>query len=392
MRNWAIFVTGIILPLAGCATQVDLTVRNISKTPMAVRVELTRAGGVREGAVELGEVEANASAQRTFKVASGGSFDVVATVFTQRVVYRSPAFSVTGDRMVKTVEVKPSNAQQLDDDASLRSVANSFKNLGPDIGADPLELKNALETRVGAVIVAVPGDANTPGKRLYVVSPAILGVRVMTLDDVRFPSTEESRQTFISGKVATELKGSCGPIAHFGFAWKQDSFYEMHWELRGYGMVDKLEDPQKNPAVLFSRLSDEDMQYITAAIKEYPRAKIYYINEVYVLERAELTIKEGEDDTAGTDVDVADLITANGVYTFKRSKEQKSSYGPVALNYSGIEYALLTIPNAAVAPDATKGGEMRGLPNAMSLPSKEGGDAHLWVSTGRSRLFRPGEL
>jgi hypothetical protein len=336
--------------------------------------------------IGLGDVAAGSAATHTFKVKNGCAFRVIGDVAGTNVVYRSSDFSVDGSEnpFVRTIEAKPMG-RILDDSLALQTISNSFKNLGEDIGARPLPLKTALETRVGALVVAIPGTGNTISKQLYIVTPAILGVKLITRDDIEFPPTNETEETLISGKAVTEASGSYGPIASFGIAWNTEGVYEVKWVMRGYGPITKSEDPGKSAAVLYNFLPDEEKEQIQAHLQANPESKLYYINRFYVLDHAEMFIKEAKLLTVSGEFDAANVITGSAVYTFKESKERNAGYGPVVLNYEGMELLKGRMEKAAIS---------RGKSGVFEpyLDKIRGTDIDILLPTGQSRMFRMDQL
>jgi len=375
MRHLIGILLALVLALSGCKTSVDLTVKNVSDdVPMGFQVRVLNRNDMEVRSIGLGDIAPGSAATQNFQVKNGSAFRVTGDVAGTTVVYRSSDFTIDGSEnpFVTTIEAKPVG-RIVDDNLSHEIISNSFKNIGADIGAQPLGLKDAFDTAIGALVVAIPGTENTIGKQLYTVSPALLGVKVMSLDDMRFPPTNESNETLTSGKAAAEISGSYGPFARFGFTWSQESVYKMKWVMRGYGQVNKIEDPGKSPATLFSRLPEEEISQINSSLQRNPGSKLYYINRFYVLERAELFINEGQRVTGSGQLDVIEAITASAAYAFDRSAEMNRSYGPAVLNYEGMELVPLQIRQPAV-----RGGNDK--------------DIAILVPTGQFRLFRVDQL
>jgi hypothetical protein len=164
--------------------------------------------------------------------------------------------------------------------------------------------------------------------------------------------------------------------------WDQKGVYELKWVLRGFGHINKKEYPQKDPVTQFNRLSNEHKNQIKNIVKNNPKAKIYYINKAYVLDRAEMFVKEATELSAGAEVDAASIIKGSTAYTFKNSTETTNGYGPVVLNYWGDEYYLSEIPK-----NIASGGKSLSGVNLNPI-FKDQKDISLLVPTGRSAQFK----
>lgn len=375
---------------AGCATTVNLAVKNADTIPMNVAVDIRNKGGASTGTISVGDIPPGGDGNQTFEVKNGGSFAVSGSVSSGVKVFSGGYITVTGaqDPLEKEIILK-SDCREIDDKKALEILSKSFKNLGPDIGAYPLGVKNALNTMIGALVVAKQSNVDSKigaSEILYTVTPGIFGVYVMMLDDVSFPQTNETQQVLMSGSVSTQVAGSYGPIANFGINWDQSGVYELKWVLRGFGHINKKEDPQKDPVAQFNRLSNDHKNQIKNIIKKNPTAKIYYINRAYVLNRAEMFVKEAKELSAGAEVDAASVIKGSTAYTFKNSTETTNGYGPVVINYWGDEYYLIEIPkNIASGVKTLSGINLNQI--FSDNASKDKKEISLLVPTGRSVQF-----
>jgi hypothetical protein len=328
----------------GCKTTVNQIVKNGGTVPLDIVINVEDGNGIRKAIHSIGEIPAGGETTKTFEVDNGDFFLLYAS-FGGAVVYKSPEVLVSGKvNPYKPAEIiaKPT-CRNVDDELAFSTISKSFGDLGPDIGARPIGLKDALATKIGSLVVAIPFDADSArkGEILKVVTPEVLGVKVMTLDDVEFPSTLESQTVVISGSASLKANTSYGPIAHFELTLTNDSTYELKWMLKGFGQINKKEDPTKIPDDQINTLSENTKAQIKATLDDNPLAKIYYINSAYVVKDATMFFKEGKSGGIDSGLDAANFLTLKGVVTFKESKENNKSYGPVVLNYYGNEYKLI---------------------------------------------------
>jgi hypothetical protein len=316
-------------------------------------VQIADKNGVKEQEISLGDIDSNATCKKTFKVQNGGSFSVYASIPQSALVFKSSAVTVTGDQdpFERSIVLKD-QCQILDDTKSLSTLSQSFKNLGDNIGAEPLDLKNALQTRIGALIVAVPPGADKKARILSVLTPGQLGVKVLGLDDISYPGTNETQEIMMSGKVATKADATIGPLAHFGFTFDSENLYNLKWVMRGFGQVAKAEDVDKNYIVQFNALDEDIKDNIKSLLKANADARLYYINSFYVLQKAELFVRAATKLNSGADLNASNVVTGNAVYSFEHSQEQNNGYGPVVLNYWGSEFTLMTTDAEPVKKNA----------------------------------------
>jgi hypothetical protein len=351
--------------VGGCSTTVKLTVHNGELYPVESNIEVFGKNGGLENEIGLGPLDKNTETTKDFDVKNGGSFSVKANLPTSAIIFDSNKISVTGkeDPFIKNVTVR-NQGEILDDSKAFEAISRSFKNMGNDLGALPLDLKNALDTRVGSLVVAVPSENGQAGKILYSISPNILGVSVMNLDAISFPGTNETEAVKISGNAALTANATIGAVGSFGVNWSKDSVYEMKWVLRGFGVVQKTEDASKDPATKINALSEEHKKAIKAALKGNSKAKLYYINSFYVLKQAELFIKEGVKQSAKADFASTNIVTSVGVFNFEKAQEKNKGYGPVVLNYWGDEYLGQEV-NEPANTTATLSSVISGLTSAI---------------------------
>jgi hypothetical protein len=322
----------------GRKTPVELSLRNKADVAVDPRVEVQSKTGARLETINAGSLEPNATSPVKLTVKNGNAIQVMAALPTSVDIYRSALLTITGDE-------KPTRrnfdlvvqGRTVDDSQALQKLSKSFKALGDDIGAAPLTLQNALATRIGALIVAIPAVANREAKILHVVEPNVLGVKVLQLEDVQFPNTNETETVTISGSSAIKATANVA-VASFGFSWESSKVYQMKWVLRGFGQVNKIEDPTKSYIAQFNALAPERKAAIRGLLDANTDAKIYYVNRMYVIERAELFVKEGQKVVGSGQLSASSVVTASGAYSFENVAEQNKGYGPVVLNYWGDEF------------------------------------------------------
>ena len=382
-RFCAVVCLAITPLLFACKTRVELTLDNESKLALEPRVEVLSKAGARSQTISAGTVAPDGSAKATFKAKKGSSFRVAASLPGSFDVYKGAPTTISGteDPLVRTIVIT-AEGRFIDDSESMNKLSQSFKKLGEDIGATPINMQNALDTRVGALLVAVPAANSKPPQILKVIEPNVLGVKVLQLQDVEYPRTNETEQINISGSTATKAAASLGAIAQFGVNFDSSKIYQMKWVMRGFGQVNKKEDADKTIVARFNVLPDAEKQQIRSLLSNHKDAKLYYINRMYVIERAELFTKEGQKATGTGDLSAGAVLTASGAYSFEQSIEQNKGYGPVVLNYWGDELLWAETP-----PNTVTSANMTILQPMINDSIRSNRKFDLLLSTGNSLPF-----
>jgi hypothetical protein len=336
------FPVAFLLVTAGCSTTVNLTARNIDKVALQLRVVSYDNRGLNRSETEHGTLEPSQTrALPPFKVKNGGRFELVAALPGSAIVFREPR-PVTGtpDPQNESMDVNVRMGRVLDDSVGLRTISDSFKKLGPSYNAYPLDIKAALATRFGGLLLFPAGDALDRAP-LFTVTPKELGVKVVTLDDISFPSTVERDKTELSGSASTNAKLSVPLYGSLAGSVNTSSAYSIEWALRGFGVVPKPEDADKSLAVRFANLPQHTRDTIRQLLKDNPGSKLLYINNLYVVKSASVTTKEGTKLATNIDASGANVVTLSGAYSFANSSEATRQYDDFVLNYFGDEVSLL---------------------------------------------------
>jgi len=361
-----------ICMLVSCTTTVDLNVKNGTSAPITSTVVVKDKNGIRSGPdLSMGIIGVDGEESLTFKIKPKGSFEVMGS--TNAKISSSGIITVLSDPdpFVREV-VLNSQVKSLDDSTSLNEISSSFKKLGTDIGAYPLPLRAALDTKIGSLIVAERGDVNTPGKIYLSIPPNVFGVKELKLEDVPRIPTEEISETEISGSTATQASVQYSTLGGFNAGFKSDSVYKLKWFLTGFGVMQKAEDPDKSPAKMFRNLDKDYIEQIKSTLKKHPRAKIIYVNSFYVLDRARLTIQEAQVASGEVNLDTV-VMSAGTAFSFENSQEQHKSYGPVVLNYWGDEFDLIEVANPLKNVKTITGDpEITTMDTPLLLPTVEG--------------------
>lgn len=352
-----ILIAAFLLPC--CTTTVNLVVKNSYEKPLAAIIQVMNNDGIKEEQISLGDIKPNDEIHNSFKIKHDYSFSVTGALQQSATIYRSASITVPSkpDPLDKTITME-NQCRWLDNSKSLQALSNSFQNLGPNIGAQPTSLAAALSTKIGSLAIAELEDTTKPASIIFSVPPTILGVKVLTLSDIRFPDVFQNQKVDISGTYLLTTSASIGPIAKFGFQFKDSDIYNLDWTLRGYGTIDKEEEHGKDCITCYYRLPQHIKDAIVNTLKVHPKAKLYYINKFYVLKSANMAIKTAKKLEINADLNVNNIVNGGSAYSFDNTTVNASSYSDVVLNYWGDELCLsekyVNLPNTGNTESTNK--------------------------------------
>jgi hypothetical protein len=328
----------ITLILSACTTTVNLTAKNVETFPQDVRVVTKDKSGQVDHRLSIGSVNPGGQILKTFDVEKGGEFTV-----TSRIP-RSPDIFETS-QTVSRHDPDPLNVtidlvkqgEFLDDSSAIQTISDSFRKLGPNVGAYPLSTANALQTTLGALIVVTPGSGANEGAVHHKLNPGFFS-RATTLTEFRYPDNEDKNSVKISGKSAVNLSSSFPMWGNAGFATSSDSIYEVDWILEGFGMFEKMEENDWNYLSAYNKLRPDIKRALAVTLEKNPGSTIMYVNRIYVVKRAQMTVKQGTKLDATARLDAGSVITGSGVYSFGKQQGQVLRFDESVLNYGGLMF------------------------------------------------------
>ena len=335
---------------AACSTTVNLTIHNKEAFPQTVRVLSKNKIGLTKEFIELGLVDGNSTKVGiSFPAQTGGNIEVQSLIPDSGVIF-SETLAVTGseDPLHLTVNIKAQRGRVLDDSESLRAISQSFKKLGPDSGVYPMRLSDALKARFGALIV-IPGESQY-GQPLLTITPGQFKVKEVALEEIQYSDNVESDAVYVTGKASSQAKLSLPLYGSFGFHFDSDKAYHIKWLLEGFGAIPKPEGSGRHAVTAFRELPKEVKAQVYVVLAANPGSKLVYVNTIYAVKRAQLSIKEGTKISVDGNVDAAAVLSASGAYTFSHSQELTREYSNFVLNYWGDELILIQPASKGVNP------------------------------------------
>ncbi len=345
----------LLLVLVGCTTTVNLSAINPSDVIQTAKVIVRDDPGSISGVeLPLGDVAAKGGhVASTFKVKHGGTIELQGTykgdvVFdsSQRYVSASP------DPLDISYSLDMGGAHYLDDAKSLQNITEAFKKIGVPLMSEPESLTGAVNTIFGALLILDPGNDKIDPIIYTTITPAELGVKQVDLATALalVPDLHETSSVDITKNTATSL--SVGfPLAVVGGSVSDANVYKLSWELSGYGYIQKPEDGDKSYINRYAALDDAHKKAIDDTLRAHPKAKLIYVNRLYVIKTATVSLTKGVKSSITGNVKAA-IVTSDGAYSFEQSTSDARTISNIVLNFQGDELTP-TIVNVPT-PNADK--------------------------------------
>jgi hypothetical protein len=330
----------ILFLFPGCGifsktTEVNLTVKNPVPTMQSAFYDVFD----KQGPKSFGDIDPNGQiGPRKIEVKKNGNLGVKTQiggyeVFNQ--TYPIPSkktydLSVTATPRCRTIPE--------DNETLISTLRKDFSEVGPDIGYVPTSIQSALLTDVGSLCVVTDGQDGIPGKYERIVSPQALGVKVMTVNDMLpyWPPIGRNTTIFTEGKIGGELKTTVPVYFNLNITFNNNSLYEQKFELDNFGRVPKIEDNQRDYLKCFRELPKDYKRQIGYRLAANNRARLVYMNEMFVIKSAKLKVTEGKKTEKAGEVNAMSVVTAKGSYTFNQNEEKNDKFGEIVLNIGGI--------------------------------------------------------
>lgn len=321
---------------------IKLTLKNSEDYDVGVRVIEQDEDGTNSNVIKTDTIAKNEEKIITMESKKGKYLIVKSNIRDSATIYTSdPIFIPKRGKETSASIIIKNSGVGWDDKESYAKLVSSFGKIGNDIGAPPLDLKTALTSIIGAVVVAIPGEKDARGEIIYTIDPDSLKITKMKIDDIVFDDNNNENSVIITGEYAVNASINIPMIAKFGADFKKTSLYQMKWKISGFGQKYKIETT--DPMEKIKLLSRTQREQIKNAQKNSPNSKIYYINAFYVVKNASLYIKEAKLLSYGIDTTATSVVSAQGVYTFDKTEEIIKTYSLQVLNFWGIPLTFDTV-------------------------------------------------
>jgi len=339
-------VVPLFLFCVSCTTTVNLTVRNPTDIPQAARVAIKSQDGVEKETVSLGDIEPRGETKRSFEVRPSSKLVVRSSTETGYEAWESAPYTVQSkpDPFSLLVSLGLRGQYLPDDFTAVHQIRSVLSEMGPNVGFEPLPIKNGLSTWFGALVVIVPPSKKQPEmKLLYYVRPGLGFEKPVTYDEPQYPSSTSSATVHMIGKHSSNLAGSVPLYGSIGVNPASENLYQVRWSMKGYGRVIKKEPANWSTMDVIEALTSDKKEAIAETLIREKSAVLLYINQLYVLKKADFFVKEGRKLPAGAQLSASTYLIPEGAWSFKSVKESHQQYQDLVLNVRGITLPITVL-------------------------------------------------
>lgn len=186
-------------------------------------------------------------------------------------------------------------------------VMDKFSVLKITNGENLPSTENALDALVGALFIY--SDSNNI---VYKLTPGVLKTRVKKIDIPtlsRKISGVFSSETAINGKLTL-------PFVSASTSFESGDVAKFTWEIEDVGEYNWFSEDGIDLAVLFTKLGPETKKVLIDLYEKYPKAKMKFIDKVFVIGRLEVTTSKSKKIATNIELNGANYVTASGNYMF----------------------------------------------------------------------------
>ncbi|MDH7500448.1 MAG: hypothetical protein QHH30_08700 [candidate division NC10 bacterium] len=345
MRRVA-FAIPLFLLCASCAQTVNLTVRNPTEIPQEARVAIKSKQGVEKKTIGLGKMKPGEEAKRSFKARPSSRLVIKSSTATGYEAWESGPYEVRAapDPFNLQVDLGLRGRYLRDDSDAVRQITSVFSELGPRVGFEPLSFQKGLSTWFGALaVVVLPSKHQPEMKVLYHVPPGRVSDREGRENAFPTPSSTSSATVHFIGKHTSHLIGSVPLYDSLGINPASENWYQVEWSLKGYGRVTKKEPAHWSIMHVIEAIPSDRKEAIAEALLREKDAVLLYINQLYVLKKADFLVKEGRKLPVGAQLNDSTYLTPEGAWSFESVKESPQHYEDLVLNVRGIILPIAVI-------------------------------------------------
>jgi hypothetical protein len=358
-----------VLLLVSCSTTVNLAVKNPTEISQIPRVVIFSDKGIEKETINLGKLEPKQETHRSMKVKHSWNVVVKSSIDKGYDAWESGQYTIPKQPDPFSIDVNLGfNGNYLPDDSrSIEQIRNALSDLGPNIGFKPIDVKNALSTWFGSLVVMIPPSKEQSEKILYQAQPSQFG-KTTTYDQFIYPATSSINEVKVIGKSTANLAANMPIYGSIGVNTLANNLYNVRWSMNGFGMVIKKESGNWSYFEAIKSLSDKEKKTIQEAMEQNPSALMLYVNRLYVIKNADFFVKESKKLETGAKLSALSFVTADGAWTFDSVTESHQQYQELVLNVGGVTLSA-SIVKAQEAKGKIKGKK------ALTSGAYEGGFA-----------------
>ena len=326
------------LLLVACSTTVNLTVKNPTKISQIPRVVISSDKGIEKETINLGKLEPKQDKPWSMKVKDSWNIVVKSNTDKGYGAWESAPYTIPKkpDPFPIVVDLGLNGNYLPDDSRAIEQIRIALSDLGPNVGFRPLDIKNALSTWFGSLVVMILPSQGQPERILYQVEPNNFCRSATTLDQFTYPATISTNEVKVIGKSSANLAASVPVYGSIGVNVSADNLYNVQWSMNGFGMVTKRDPDNWSYVEAIESLPDREKKAIQEAMEQNPSAVMLYVNRMYVIKNADFFVRESKKLEAGAKLSVLSFVTADGAWTFENSTTSHQQFQELVLNVGGI--------------------------------------------------------
>lgn len=195
---------------------------------------------------------------------------------------------------------------------AMQKVVQKFNQLNLDDGYIKMSKQNGIEALVGSMIVY-----NKNEEIIARIDPGVLQTQV---SNVPMPDLQQT----ISGIFSANMTMSAGvslPFVEGSNAFEYGDVAKFVWEVEDVGQYTWASENGKSLAELFLALPQESKDALVQLYKDYPDAKMKFIDQAFVIGRLEVTTLKSKKISSGTEISSLSFATAKGNFAFEKGME-----------------------------------------------------------------------
>lgn len=329
-------VMGLNVLFASAKTTVTFKVTNSATIPLNLAIVVKDKKNVDQYVIQFGQVSSQQTVTRIESIKEKFNVTIRAEVPNSFSAYEE-TFTVPSNNFDKVVTLTLPLIRQLDLNSASDRIKNSFYQLNDvDFGFKSTNLKNALETYYGALVIIQPQKpSGERGKELFYLSPGSFSSKV-PYEKFNYVISSDIQKVEVSKELALTLSANVSMIGKFFSQSTINDYSLFYWKMQDFGWITKPESDGWNYITAFNNLSSELKKNIQDVLKKNPDSFLIYINKVYAIRDIQYQCVAAKKINNKADISGSTVATVNGVYDFSREESKDSRFSEIVIDIDGV--------------------------------------------------------
>jgi hypothetical protein len=353
------------LILSGCHT-VNVTMQNTANVPLAPSIQITSKGLSKPG-VDVGNVAPAASVTKSITLHNNDSYTVTASLPSSAQVFSSAPTTVSSadPKVINTTVPMSVNAPSLNANDP-QTIQAAFSTLGPNVGFNPQPVQSVNDSFFGGLVLLTSPAGGEP-RAQQMVSPGVL-TPINVWNDAEYPQTTDTSTVKVTTTSSAAVSGSVPLWGTITSNLSVNSVYEVDWDMEGFGMISKKEDPAHSDFIsAMVALPVADKTTICSSLVD-PTSSLMYVNQMYVVKRIKYNVTQGNSIATGASLTGGAVISGSVAYSFTVNDNNAKTLETQVVNIGGPTWTHANAPLCQTAG----GGQSVPAPAAMLPPNADG--------------------